>query len=180
MPKVFIHFFGDGRDTDPKSGADYMQELVEKTKELGVGQIATVVGRYFAMDRDKRWERIEIALKGLVLGEGEKSDDPVATVRERYKRNGDKDRDEFLTPIFVNGDDGRIKGEWHTAPTSRWWRRAMGRGGKQRWKLIRDQMTTLSSSSTTDPTAFVKSLSSLATSIALSSPTFPTRRSTSS
>lgn len=66
IPKVYIHFFGDGRDTDPKSGAGYMEELLGKLKEIGVGEIATVVGRYYAMDRDKRWERNELALKGLV------------------------------------------------------------------------------------------------------------------
>lgn len=111
VPKVFIHFFGDGRDTDPKSGAGYMQELVDFIKELGLGQIATVVGRYYAMDRDKRWERVEVALKGLVLGEGEASEDPVATVKARYETDGNNNRDEFLTPIIVGGDEGRIKGK---------------------------------------------------------------------
>jgi 2,3-bisphosphoglycerate-independent phosphoglycerate mutase len=111
VPKVFIHFFGDGRDTDPKSGAAYMQELVDYLKEVGIGQIATVVGRYFAMDRDKRWERVEIALKGMCHGEGEASEDPVATVKARYERGGDNDRDEFLTPIIVGGDESRIKGK---------------------------------------------------------------------
>lgn len=111
MPKVFIHFFGDGRDTDPKSGAGYMQELVDTAKEIGIGEIGTVVGRYFAMDRDKRWDRLEIALKGLVHGEGEASEDPVATVKARYERGGDLDRDEFLTPIIVGGDERRIKGK---------------------------------------------------------------------
>lgn len=62
IPKVFIHFFGDGRDTDPKSGAGYMQELVDTMKEIGIGEIATVVGRYYAMDRDKRWERVEMSV----------------------------------------------------------------------------------------------------------------------
>ncbi|KAF5136912.1 2,3-bisphosphoglycerate-independent phosphoglycerate mutase [Metarhizium anisopliae] len=109
VPKVFIHFFGDGRDTDPKSGAGYMQELVDYLKEVGIGQIATVVGRYFAMDRDKRWERVEIALKGMCHGEGEASEDPVATVKARYERGGNKDKDEFLTPIIVGGDEARIK-----------------------------------------------------------------------
>ena len=75
-----------------------MQELVDTAKEIGTGKIATVVGRYYAMDRDKRWERVELALKGMVLGEGEESDDPVATVKARYERGGDKDKDEFLTP----------------------------------------------------------------------------------
>ena len=89
-----------------------MQELVENLQEIGVGQIATVVGRYYAMDRDKRWERVELALKGMILGEGEESEDPVATVRARYARGGTKDKDEFLTPIIVGGDEGRIKGEF--------------------------------------------------------------------
>lgn len=108
MPEVYIHFFGDGRDTDPKSGAGYLQELLDTIKELGVGKLATIVGRYYAMDRDKRWERVELALKGLVLGEGEASSDPVATVKERYEKG---ENDEFLKPIIVNGDAGRIKGE---------------------------------------------------------------------
>ncbi|KAI0154537.1 BPG-independent [Xylariaceae sp. FL1272] len=106
VPKVFIHFFGDGRDTDPKSGAGYMEELLAKIKEIGIGQIATVVGRYYAMDRDKRWERVELALKGMVLGEGEESSDPVKTIKERYEKD---EKDEFLKPIIVGGDEGRIK-----------------------------------------------------------------------
>ena len=107
MPKVFIHFFGDGRDTDPKSGAAYMEELQQTIKQIGIGQIATVVGRYYAMDRDKRWERNELALKGLVLGEGEESDGPVKTVKERYEKG---ETDEFLKPIVVGGKEGRIQG----------------------------------------------------------------------
>lgn len=108
VPEVYIHFFGDGRDTDPKSGAGYLQELLDTIKELGVGKLATIVGRYYAMDRDKRWERVELALNGLVHGEGEASSDPVATVKERYEKG---ENDEFLKPIIVNGDAGRIKGE---------------------------------------------------------------------
>ncbi|OTA76512.1 hypothetical protein M434DRAFT_402496 [Hypoxylon sp. CO27-5] len=106
VPKVYIHFFGDGRDTDPKSGAGYMQELLETAKEIGTGEIATVVGRYYAMDRDKRWERVEIALKGMILGEGEESSDPVKTVKERYEKG---ENDEFLKPIIVGGKEARIK-----------------------------------------------------------------------
>jgi 2,3-bisphosphoglycerate-independent phosphoglycerate mutase len=108
VPEVYIHFFGDGRDTDPKSGAGYLQELLDTIKELGVGKLATIVGRYYAMDRDKRWERVELALNGLVHGEGEASSDPVATIKERYEKG---ENDEFLKPIILNGDEGRIKGE---------------------------------------------------------------------
>lgn len=106
VPEVYVHFFGDGRDTDPKSGAGYMQELLDKMKDLGVGELATVVGRYYAMDRDKRWERTEIAMKALVLGEGEKTTDPVATVKARYEQN---EGDEFLKPIILGGEKSRFK-----------------------------------------------------------------------
>ncbi|KAF2177870.1 hypothetical protein K469DRAFT_676543 [Zopfia rhizophila CBS 207.26] len=106
VPHVFIHFFGDGRDTDPKSGAGYLEDLLKATKEVGIGEIATIVGRYFIMDRDKRWDRIDIGMKGLVLGEGEDSSDPVATIRERYEKG---ETDEFLKPIIVGGKDRRIQ-----------------------------------------------------------------------
>jgi 2,3-bisphosphoglycerate-independent phosphoglycerate mutase len=88
-----------------------MQELQDTIKEIGIGQIATVVGRYYAMDRDKRWERVEIALKGLVLGEGDQTDDPVQAVKDVYARGGEKDKDEFLKPIIVGGQEGRIQGK---------------------------------------------------------------------
>jgi len=71
------------------------------------GEIATVVGRYYAMDRDKRWERVKIAVDGLVKGEGEKAEDVVKTIEEKYKED---ETDEFLKPLIVNGDAGRIKG----------------------------------------------------------------------
>jgi 2,3-bisphosphoglycerate-independent phosphoglycerate mutase len=106
IPHVYIHFFGDGRDTDPKSGASYMRQLEEKIKEIGTGEIATVVGRYYAMDRDKRWDRVEVALKAMVTGEGEASSDPVKTIEERYAKG---ENDEFLKPIIVNGEEARIK-----------------------------------------------------------------------
>jgi 2,3-bisphosphoglycerate-independent phosphoglycerate mutase len=108
VPNVFIHFFGDGRDTDPKSAAGYMGDLLKATKEVGIGEIATVVGRYYIMDRDKRWERVEIGLKGLVTGEGEDSSDPVATIKERYEKG---ENDEFLKPIIVGGKERRIQGK---------------------------------------------------------------------
>jgi 2,3-bisphosphoglycerate-independent phosphoglycerate mutase len=108
VPKVFIHFFGDGRDTDPKSSVKYMQDLLKQTKELGIGEIATVVGRYYIMDRDKRWDRVTIGLNGLITGEGEESDDPVATIKQRYEKG---ENDEFLKPIVVGGKERRIQGE---------------------------------------------------------------------
>jgi len=106
VPEVYIHFFGDGRDTDPKSGLGHMKDLLAYTQELGLGKIATVVGRYYIMDRDKRWDRVEIGMKGLVTGEGEESTDPVSTIQSRYDAG---ETDEFLKPIIVNGSEARIK-----------------------------------------------------------------------
>lgn len=107
IPEVFIHFFADGRDVDPKSSDKFMQQVLQKTQEIGLGAIATVVGRYYIMDRDKRWERVEVGLKGLVTGEGEESSDPVQTIKERYEK---KENDEFLKPIIVGGSERRIQG----------------------------------------------------------------------
>lgn len=108
IPHVYIHFFGDGRDTDPKSGAGYLQDLLDQIKEIGIGEVATVVGRYYAMDRDKRWDRIEIGLNALCIGDGEASSDPVKTVKQRYEKG---ENDEFLKPIIVGGKEARIKGK---------------------------------------------------------------------
>ena len=71
VAKVFVHCFMDGRDTPPNSGRDFIRKLQQKMRELGVGEIATVVGRYYAMDRDNRWERIELAYRAVVHGEAE-------------------------------------------------------------------------------------------------------------
>lgn len=107
VPHVYIHFFGDGRDTDPKSGAGYLQGLQDKIKEIGIGELATIVGRYYAMDRDKRWDRIEVALNGMCVGDGEESTDPVKTIKERYEKG---ENDEFLKPIIIGGKEARVKG----------------------------------------------------------------------
>lgn len=148
VPKVFIHFFGDGRDTDPKSGAGYMKQLLAKIEEMGVGQIATVVGRYYIMDRDKRWDRVEIGLKGVVSGEGEDSTDPVATIEERYSKG---ENDEFLKPIIVGGQEGRVQGSQtsHPVPTSLW-------SVPKSIVNVNRQIMILSSSSTTAQTAYAK------------------------
>ncbi|KAI0352207.1 cofactor-independent phosphoglycerate mutase [Trametes cingulata] len=106
LTDVYIHFFGDGRDTAPRSAAGYMKDLLAFLEKEQVGAVATVVGRYYAMDRDKRWERVKIAVDGLVKGEGETAEDPVKAIEERYKKD---ETDEFLKPIIVNGDAGRIK-----------------------------------------------------------------------
>ncbi|KAJ2399704.1 hypothetical protein GGI23_002489 [Coemansia sp. RSA 2559] len=105
VPEAFVHFFADGRDTSPRSTTKYLKELQAAMDSLEYGKIATIVGRYYAMDRDKRWERIQIAFDAMTLGKGEQSDDPLATVEERY---GKDETDEFLKPIIAN-KDGLIK-----------------------------------------------------------------------
>lgn len=106
VPHVYIHFLGDGRDTAPRSSAKYLKELLEFIEKEKVGKLVTIVGRYYAMDRDKRWERVTVATEGLIKGKGEASEDPIATVEERYKKD---ETDEFLKPIIIGGDEGRIK-----------------------------------------------------------------------
>lgn len=108
VPHVYIHFFADGRDTPPKSGLSYMKTLANKLKDLNYGNIATVTGRYYAMDRDKRWDRIKIAYDGLVDGVGESaaasSHDYSKLFELVEKRYAADQTDEFLTPIIVNSD----------------------------------------------------------------------------
>ena len=96
LERVYIHCFMDGRDVPPTSGRDFVSECVEKCKELGVGTVATVIGRYYAMDRDKRWERLVRAYDALVLGEGTHAEDPVAAIEESYAAGV---TDEFIEPI---------------------------------------------------------------------------------
>ncbi len=103
LKKVFVHAFMDGRDTDPKGGAGYLKELTQHIDNQEV-KIASVVGRYYAMDRDKRWERVKIAYDLLVKGEGEKSSTPIDTVKKRYEAG---ETDEFLKPIVCTDENGQ-------------------------------------------------------------------------
>lgn len=98
IENVFIHAFTDGRDSPPTSGATYVQNLISRCQEIGVGKIATLMGRYYAMDRDKRWDRIETAYNCLTLGSAKTTQDPVGALREQY----DADiTDEFIEPVSV-------------------------------------------------------------------------------
>ena len=99
---VYIHCFLDGRDTPPASAEGYIQELQEKMKEKGVGKIATLSGRFYAMDRDKRWNRIEKAYNAIVNGEGIKAIDPINAIESSYQKEV---FDEFIEPIVItNGE----------------------------------------------------------------------------
>ena len=101
LTKVYVHCFLDGRDVSPTSGKGFVQELQDRCAQLGVGKIATVMGRYYAMDRDKRWERVQMAYDAMVYGEGHHSSDPVAAVAESYA-NGVTD--EFVEPVVIDPD----------------------------------------------------------------------------
>jgi 2,3-bisphosphoglycerate-independent phosphoglycerate mutase len=103
LEQVFIHAFTDGRDTDPKSGLGYIQNL-QKHLDGSVGKIATVSGRYYAMDRDKRWERVKLAYDAMVLGSGEKATDAAAAIEESYRRDI---TDEFIKPTVITDSKGQ-------------------------------------------------------------------------
>ena len=98
VEKVYVHCFMDGRDVPPTSGAEYIEELQKELEKTGVGKIATVSGRYYAMDRDNRWERVVKAYDAMVNGEGVKAPDPAAMMRQSY---ADGVTDEFIVPAVV-------------------------------------------------------------------------------
>lgn len=101
LKNVFVHCFMDGRDTPPESGIGYIRQLEHKMQQLGIGKIASVSGRYYAMDRDKRWDRIERAFGAMVLGNGAKFQSAVDAVRSSYERGV---TDEFIEPITIVDD----------------------------------------------------------------------------
>src|SRR3989454_4067700 len=104
VEQVFVHCFMDGRDTPPNNGRDYVRQLQQKMRELGGGEIATLVGRYYAMDRDNRWERIELAYRALAHGKSDtKTNDPVAGLQKSYEQGV---TDEFVKPIVVTKGNG--------------------------------------------------------------------------
>ena len=101
LTDVCVHCFLDGRDTAPTSGKEFIEELEAKIKEIGVGQIASIEGRYYAMDRDNRWDRVEKAYAALVYGEGNEAADAVEAIQASY----DNDKtDEFVIPTVIKKD----------------------------------------------------------------------------
>ena len=101
LKKVYVHCFLDGRDTPPASGKGYIQQLQAKMDELGVGEIGVVSGRYYAMDRDNRWDRVELAYNALTKGEGVKGTDAAEAVQASYD---DGKTDEFVLPTVIEKD----------------------------------------------------------------------------
>lgn len=107
LEQVYIHAFLDGRDVSPDSGVQFIQETLDKMKELGVGKLATVQGRYYAMDRDKRWERTEKSYRAMVYGDGPKYQDPIQAVKESYEKSV---YDEFVMPTVITDEQGNPNG----------------------------------------------------------------------
>ena len=99
LQKVYVHAFLDGRDVLPRSAGEYLQELEDKCQELGVGEIATISGRYYAMDRDKRWERVEKAYRAVALGEGNTAPDAQTCLKNSYAADVS---DEFVVPTVIH------------------------------------------------------------------------------
>ena len=105
LEKVYVHCFMDGRDVPPSSGKDYIGQLLSEMKQLGVGKIATISGRYYAMDRDNRWERVQKAYDAMVNGTGVQNPDPIAAMEQSYAQGV---TDEFVVPVVVD-PEGCIK-----------------------------------------------------------------------
>jgi 2,3-bisphosphoglycerate-independent phosphoglycerate mutase len=108
LSRVVWHAFLDGRDTPPQSAAGYLRDIAKKLGEIGVGELVSAVGRYYAMDRDKRWDRIDVAWRMLTRGEGELVDDLAAAVERGYKAEKPL-TDEFVTPLLRKGADGKAR-----------------------------------------------------------------------
>ena len=105
LKNVFLHAFTDGRDCDPKSGVGFIETIQNYMKET-TGELATITGRYFAMDRDKRWERIKLAYDAVVNAEGEKSTNAIKSLKENYANDV---TDEFIKPIIMTDENGHPK-----------------------------------------------------------------------
>jgi len=109
VSRLYLHAFMDGRDTTPTSGIEFMKQTLVKMDEIGLGKVATLGGRYYGMDRDRRWERTEKAYRAIVYGEGEKFKDPLEAIQNSYN-NGVTD--EFIVPVVIENSDennGRLK-----------------------------------------------------------------------
>ena len=108
LEKVYVHAFLDGRDTPPTSGVEYIAQLEEKMRELGVGKIASIMGRYYAMDRDKRWDRVQEAYNAMVLGRGTTATDAMQAIKDSYAAGK---TDEFVLPTVIVQEDGMAVGK---------------------------------------------------------------------
>ena len=103
--KVYLHAFMDGRDTSPRDGIKYMQKTIDKFKEIGLGKVASLGGRYYGMDRDRRWERMDIAFDSFVNGKGVKAADPIQAIQDSYDNDV---TDEFIVPVLID-EEGLVQ-----------------------------------------------------------------------
>jgi 2,3-bisphosphoglycerate-independent phosphoglycerate mutase len=108
VPRAFVHAFMDGRDTPPKSGLGYLADLEKRLKARGYGKVATVCGRYFAMDRDKRWDRVALAYAAIVRGEGKRAASGVGAMEQAYSAD---ETDEFVKPTVIVDGQGHAAGQ---------------------------------------------------------------------
>ena len=104
LPRIYIHCFLDGRDVLPSSAAGYIRQLEDKIAELGLGEIATIAGRYYAMDRDQRWERLSLAYRAMVYGLGETAASAQAALAQSYDKGV---TDEFVLPTVILAENGQ-------------------------------------------------------------------------
>ncbi|GEM01244.1 2,3-bisphosphoglycerate-independent phosphoglycerate mutase [Halolactibacillus halophilus] len=111
LDKVYVHGFLDGRDVGQKSAKQYIEQAQSKMDELGVGQFATISGRYYAMDRDKRWERVKLAYDAIAYGEGKTSTDPLQAVEDAYSEGV---YDEFVIPTVITDASGEPVAKMHS------------------------------------------------------------------
>ncbi len=104
VENVYVHAFTDGRDTPPNNGAGYLRELLQQMERIGCGRLATMAGRYYGMDRDRRWERIDKSFRAIVASEGVRASDPIAAIESSYAAGV---TDEFVKPTVLTEPDGR-------------------------------------------------------------------------
>ena len=114
LSEVYVHAFLDGRDVPPASAAEYLEELEKKIKEIGIGKIAVISGRYYAMDRDKRWERVVKAYDAIAKGEGKTAKSAAEAIQASYADKSEKPEgvtDEFVVPVVIDGYKGMKSGD---------------------------------------------------------------------
>jgi 2,3-bisphosphoglycerate-independent phosphoglycerate mutase len=134
--EIFIHAFLDGRDTDPHSGKGYVAELVRRLEGIGAGQVASVCGRYWAMDRDKRWERVSRAYDMLVRGHSPASDvDPVRAIDRSYRSDT---TDEFMEPTVITAADGTPLATVQSGDSIFFWNFRADRARELTWAFMKD------------------------------------------
>jgi 2,3-bisphosphoglycerate-independent phosphoglycerate mutase len=136
MKEIFIHAFLDGRDTDPHSGQGYLSDLVAKLQEIGAGKVASVCGRYWAMDRDKRWDRVSRAWDLLTRGIGENTaTDPIKAIADSYTADV---TDEFMAPTVITAADGSPTGMIEEGDSVFFWNFRADRARELTWAFMQD------------------------------------------